>query len=233
MPDHHAFGGPPATAQLAIPDRHTAGHRAANHQTMPCHGLVDEISQFLQAQPPGPIAARRARGPRTLRVLLPYSGSPVADCAIDAMIDFARSSTCEVRVLHIREFEVFRGLRFFVRPRAEALALTHDAVVKLRRHSVAATGIVRSARRQDVARQILAEADASSASMILLGVRQRSGLHALLRQDVLRHLLRRSRCPLIVVKAPSPAQGGIAPLPGSQGTSRPRRTSLARHRPVA
>lgn len=238
MPDRCVLGGsstPPSAATRRTgtlapspPRPHGASHE-----------LIDEIAAFLQTQPPDPDSGVGGAG-RGLRVLLPYSGSDVANCAIEAMIELAPVLTSEVRVLHVREFDDCRGVRFYVRPQQDALALMHDAVVRLRRRAVAATGIMRSARREDVARAILAEADASNASMILLASPARRPLLHLLRHDVVRYVLRRTGRPVIVVKATRPPKGSGSSSPGAsppgtlpQGPPRPGPSSPSRHRPAA
>lgn len=165
-------------------------------------GLVDEIAAYLRAQPAEPdvVASPGAGRPPRVRVLLPYSGSETAERTLRTMIDLAPVLLSEVRVLHVREYDLCRAGRFFVRPQAEALALTHDAVARLRRRGVAATGIVRSATRADVARAIVAEANDSHVSMILIGARRRRSVADLLRHNVVRQVLRLANCPVLVVR---------------------------------
>jgi nucleotide-binding universal stress UspA family protein len=204
MPDRCVLGGPsgsPSTRRAGtVPPVRRPGHRKGRD-------LIDEIAVFLQVQPPKPDSGDVGGARPVLRVLLPYSGSDVADFAIEAMIELAPLLTSEVRVLHVREFDDCRGARFYRRPQQEALALTHDAVVRLRKRAVAATGIVRSARREDVARAILAEAEASNASMILVAAHARRTPLDLLRHDVVRYVLRRSSRPVTVVNATRPPKG--------------------------
>lgn len=202
------------------------------------HVLVDEIAEYLRSQPGDPTGEPRGGGgANRARVLLPYSGSATADRALEAMIRLAPVLSCEVRVLHVRGFDTCQAGRFFVRTHAEAVALTREAIARLRRRGVRAVGVMRKAPRADVHRAVLAEADEWQASMILLGARRRRTLVDLLRHSVVRQVLRRATCPVLVVRTDVPFQkdtprrGAGHPGAGQPPVGRPPTGRPPRHPP--
>ena len=163
--------------------------------------LVDEVVEYLRSQPATPgVDGRPYDGwSRRAKVLLPFSGSPAAQRTVEAMVELAPILRSEVRVLHVREFDVGRGGRFSLETREEALALTTAAVARLRRRGITATGVVRAAERVHVHRAIAAEAQEARAAIILLGASRLPSVAGLLRHRFVRKIVRHADCPVMVV----------------------------------
>jgi nucleotide-binding universal stress UspA family protein len=208
---------PVAARRSAPPGRWIPTGRRDDH----AEGLIDEISSYLRSCPATATPAEASGGcPPRIRVLLPYSASAQADRAIDAMIRLAPVLRAEVRVLHIREYDTCRGARFFLSSHKEAVRLTVEAVSRLRRRGVAATGIVRAAPVTKVGRAILQEAAESQVSVILVGAHRRRFPLDYVRRNVVRHVLRRAPCAVLVVRTDPPEGARAArevPEPGRRG----------------
>jgi nucleotide-binding universal stress UspA family protein len=165
--------------------------------------LDKEISAFLEVQPakPNPGDGGGSRGwVPPFRIVLAYSGTPRAEAIVGEMIRLSAMIVAEVRVLHVREFGWCRGLRIFRHTQEESMQLTHEAVARLRRCGVAATGVVCQAYRGDVAWAIVREAQQEKASVVLLGARRRNPITACVAVNVVRQVLRRATMPVLVVK---------------------------------
>ncbi len=174
--------------------------------------LIDEISSYLQTQPaePSPATIRQGWSPTPLRVLLPYSGSEESDRSLEATAQFAQLMAAEVRVVHVREYDDCRGSRFFLDSHEQVIQLVLDAVSRLRRRGVTATGIVRNAPRGAVPNAILQEASDSKVSLILLGAHRRR-IRDLACPNVVRRVLRKAACPVLVVRTDPPTGHGPTP----------------------
>lgn len=180
--------------------------------------LIDEISSYLHSLPTtgAPTELGGGSDPHRIRVLLPYSGSAEAERAVDEMIRMASVLRAEVRVLHVRQYDTCRGARFFLSCQEEAVRLTVDAVSRLRRRGIAATGVVRGAPMSKVGHVIVKEAIESHVSMILIGAHRRRFPLDYLRRDVVRAVLRRASCAVLVVRTDPPQATGTV-----RGASKP------------
>lgn len=143
-------------------------------------------------------------GSRPSRILVPYNGSLTAQRALDVAAELGAGRSAQVWVLYVRPWDVGRGgFRVSMETRAEALGCAQSAANDLRMRSVSASALVRNARRERIARAIIAEAEVLSAGCIVLGTHaRRSFLSALLGSTslaVARHATR----PVIMVKAPT------------------------------
>jgi nucleotide-binding universal stress UspA family protein len=164
--------------------------------------LAEEAASFLLEQ----LLGKRHDDPRSrsaYRLLLPYTDSEPAQRALEAVVELSSRVTIEVRVLHVREWDDFgRGGRFFFETREEALAIARDAVGRLLRHGLGASGVVETSRRRGVPSEILAKADQLGADAIVVGSRQRPLITAALLGSVSHRLMRRANRPLILVPTP-------------------------------
>lgn len=163
--------------------------------------LVEEASTYLQHQRGLPIdgPSGGAGTPPHTRLLFAYAGSEPEQRAFETITSLSCGFGDEVRVLHVREYDICRGGRFFLETPAQARAITLDAVARLRRSGIAASGVVRNADRSDVVRVILDEANEIAACAILLGGRPRGMLLEALLGSVSRRIARRARCPVVLV----------------------------------
>lgn len=192
--------------------------------------LIDEITEYLQLGPADPSSDQGGGGGQLGEVLLPYSGSPSARRAVEAAIRLAAVMGNEVRVLHVREYDRVRGSCFYLESIAEAQAMADDAVDRLRRAGVHARATVCRAPRSELAHAIVGEAEDAHVAMIVLGARFRQGPAGVLQRNLAKGVLRRARCPVLVVPAdrsgkPPP---GVLPLEG-----RARAVLPHRRRPAA
>lgn len=165
--------------------------------------LMEEIASYLRRQPVVPAVGPGGGGrdPSSVRIVLPYSGSEGARRSIETAARVAALMSAEVRVVHVRCYEMCRGARFYVRTKEEAARLGLDAVCRLRRHGVAATAVIRNAPRWAVADAIVREACESRVSAIVLCARRHSALVDFVRPGLLRRVLRDAPCPVVVVRA--------------------------------
>jgi nucleotide-binding universal stress UspA family protein len=114
------------------------------------------------------------------RILVAVDGSAHSRRALGAAAELAGRPGAEVRVVHVREFG-FSGRAGEDEPEAAALAhrLLEEAVQVLAGDGVTATSALRGARVGHVARGIFEEAEASRATVIVMGSRGHSDLEGL------------------------------------------------------
>lgn len=168
--------------------------------------LAEEAAVFLAEQPLSEIGDG-PRGGSAKQLLLPYTDSEPAKRALEAVVELSSVLTAEVRVLHFRTWEPGRGARFFYETPEDAVALTRDAVERLRRVGLEASGVVRDAARMLVPCEIVARADQLRAYSIVLGARQHRVITAALLGSISRGVMRRANCPVIVVRCPRGRHG--------------------------
>ncbi|HIT74822.1 MAG TPA: universal stress protein [Candidatus Avipropionibacterium avicola] len=120
-------------------------------------------------------------------IVVGYSAKPEGTAALDKAIDAARLLGHQLVVVHTLE--------------------TTDEVSQLAQ-TLAQTGIehqVRAARDpHDPAEDVLATAERTDASFIVLGLRQRSPVGKLLLGSNAQRVLLDAACPVLAVKAPNP-----------------------------
>ena len=136
-------------------------------------------------------------------LLFPYSGSPTADAALDVAAGWAHALFADIWVLYVRPWDTCRGGHYFVETRHEARSVAQTAVRRLRGRGVPASGVLRDASRERVARAILAEADAVDARLIVLGTGSRGVVGRALLGSTSAAVARRTARPLILVEARS------------------------------
>jgi len=164
--------------------------------------LVEEAVAYLQHQEelgePDRSTTPQPRKP----VLLAYAGSEPERRLLETVASLSYRLGDEVSVFHVREYDICRGSRFFLETPAEAASLTLDAVSRLQRAGIAASGVVCNENRSNVAQAILDEASKIGACAILLCGRLSGVLMAALFGSVSRRIVRRSSCPVVLVNAP-------------------------------
>ena len=80
--------------------------------------------------------------------------------------------------------------------------LVNDLVRHFRERGLVATGKIRAGLFDDVADDIVAEAEDSGAGLIVIGWHDHSRLRSLLGRSVSQGVMRRAGCPVLVVRAP-------------------------------
>jgi nucleotide-binding universal stress UspA family protein len=139
------------------------------------------------------------------RILLASDG-PGAWAASAAVVDLVAASETpvEVRVLHVNEVEYKtppNGSES-TDPSPETRKLVDDVVADLQRRGVAATGRVRAGMYDDVADDIVDEAEACGAGLIAMSCRPRSLLRYAFTGSVSQAVIMRAGCPVMVVCEP-------------------------------
>lgn len=163
--------------------------------------LIEEVTDYLRLRPGAPDVDRPvADGRRRRQVLLPYSRSLCARATVAAATEFANATGGSVTVLHLRTYDLVRGCRYYTESTAEAYAVADDGVEQLRRAGVDAESTIRRVPRSGLASAIVGEARDAGAGLIVIGSRRRAHLDAL-RPSLSRAVLRRARCPVLVVPA--------------------------------
>jgi nucleotide-binding universal stress UspA family protein len=134
------------------------------------------------------------------------SGGADAWLAAEAVLDLMvpRGAQVAVEVLHVNEVE------YETKPEGsdstdispEPRRLVDDLVRHLCERGVAARGKVRAGLYDDVADDIVAEAQDMGAGLIVMGSRGRSDLSCLFGGSVSHAVIRRAACPVMVVREP-------------------------------
>jgi nucleotide-binding universal stress UspA family protein len=132
------------------------------------------------------------------RILVAIDEPGQREIALDLVRQVGTEGSSQVRVLHLREREL-SGYRWYAREsKDEASFAAESAVFDLRMEGFAAGGGVRYAIVDRVAEGILAEAEAFSADLIVLGKPRRGEFKARLLGSVTTRVVRRAACPVIV-----------------------------------
>ena len=137
------------------------------------------------------------------RILLASDG-PGAWTAAAAVADLVASAQVpvEVEVLHVNEVEYKAPPdgSCSTDPFPERRELVDALVADLRRRGIAASGKVRSGLFDDVADDIVDEAETSGAGLIAMSCRPRSRLRYAFTGSVSRAVIMRAGCPVMVVR---------------------------------
>jgi nucleotide-binding universal stress UspA family protein len=138
--------------------------------------------------------------------------------AVKLAADIGARSGAAIRVLHVREREVYFPRTFILETPAEAQSLVDLAVGDLRRAGLEADGTVGTALVDRTWLAILQEAASFGANAIVIGSPTRRRIFGSRTRE---HLLRKSSIPVLV--APKPSVGvteSRAPRPGQRATRR-------------
>jgi nucleotide-binding universal stress UspA family protein len=146
------------------------------------------------------------------RILLAVEAVPQSEAVIAAAAKMARRSHAEVLVLSVRERDYVRGYAWDVRQPGEIAETVSRAIYKLQKAGVDARGLIRTARSERVADEIVYTAHKHHADEIVIGTSRRSWLGGLLRGSVAPRVLRRSDLPVVAIPtnaAPRRKRGAI------------------------
>ena len=197
--------GRPASAVLDVADRFApdllvVGSRGLGPLTS---ALLGSVSEELVDQAPCPVLV--ARRPALRRVLLADDGSPDAQAASTLLLRWPMFRACEVRVIGVAErpdlpTTTAHAAKTAVRQVAMAAVATTDELVRTAADRLSRAGLRADAavRQGDPAAEILAEAAAWSADLIVIGTRGQTGLTRLLHGSVARKVLEHARCSVLV-----------------------------------
>jgi nucleotide-binding universal stress UspA family protein len=150
------------------------------------------------------------------RVLVPVVDARQAGQAAELA---RRVGASEVRVLHLRLRENIGGRRFAIETQSDASYIIEAAVFEMRMAGIAASGQLRQALVGKAAEEIVAEAAAWGADLIVLGASRRGGLASRLFGSVTLGVLKRAHCPVLVASSAgsvSTAQAAEKQLAGTR-----------------
>lgn len=175
----------------------------------------------------GPAAP--APTPREPRLLLALADRLDVKPLVDAALEIASGSS-EVPVVHCCEATT-SAMWTFVEPQDMGRDLVAEAVRPLRKAGVQASGMSMAADF-DVVGRLLEMSGEWPADLILMGSRRRLGPANLLRAGVEQRVMRRARCPVLLVNRTARDRGGLTNLglsASSRAIAKARLTVLSRN----
>lgn len=135
------------------------------------------------------------------KILVALDESDHSKKALAAAGDLAEALKSEVRVVHVRELSFGMGGPLTeVEPSQEAQSHVDNAVKSLADRGITASGDVRQTHKGRVAAEIIAEAKAFGASVIVTGSRGMTELEGLILGSVTHRILHLSTLPVVVVR---------------------------------
>ena len=135
------------------------------------------------------------------KLLVAVDHSKVTEHVLSAARELASLSHGEVWVMHLQEREVLpRGGEIAAETTDEAQEKVDAAVAELTRAGVTAHGVVRIALYGDAAREILEEAKARDAGVIIMGSRGRGDLAGLVLGSTAHKVIHVADRPVLVVR---------------------------------
>lgn len=188
------FRPPPRT------QRNTVDGRAVTMFPAKGPGLAEEAADFLAEQAPSEVSDG-LQGRSVKHLLLPYTDSQSGKRALEAVAELSSVLVAKIRVLHFRAWEPARGGPIYFETPEDAVALTRDAVERLRQLGLEASGSVRDAARTLIPCEIVARADQLGACAIFLGTRRHVAITAKLLGSISQGVMRRASCPVIIVRS--------------------------------
>ena len=138
------------------------------------------------------------------RILLAVDEGEDAPGAILAAKTLARAFSSEVTVLHVRERRVTSVGVIEKESIPESFAFGETVAARLSEEGVRASAVITAAEPRHLARQILAQAEAMGAELIVIGGRRPRSLRKRLFGDISRTLSHQDRFPVLLM----PAQTG-------------------------
>ena len=137
------------------------------------------------------------------RVLIPILDASQAGQAAELA---RRAGASEARVLHLKLHETINGRRFPIETDSAASYVVEAGVFELRMAGIAASGQVRHALVGKAAQEIVADAVAWGADLIILGEPRRSKLASRLFGNVTLRVLKHAQCPVLVASPEATAR---------------------------
>jgi len=137
------------------------------------------------------------------RVLVPILDASQAGQAAELA---RRAGASEARVLHLNLHETINGRRFPIETDSAASYVVEAGVFELRMAGIAASGQVRHALVGNAAREIVADALAWGADLIILGEPRRSRFASRLFGSVTSRVLKHAHCPVLVASPEATAR---------------------------
>jgi len=143
------------------------------------------------------------------RVLVPVVDARQAGQAAELV---RRMGASEARVLHLNLRENVGGRRFAVETPSDAAYILEAAVFEMRMAGIAASGQLRHALVEKAADEIVAEAAAWGADLIVLGASRRREFASRLFGSITLRVLKRAHCPVLVASS----AGSVSTAPATE-----------------
>jgi len=136
-------------------------------------------------------------------VLVPLDQSEISMEAVDAALDVARAKGARLHVLQVLEppavMQPYATMGLVQRAKAETGGQVEDQLGELMRRC-GATDFVVAVRVGSPAAEILTYADEAHIDLIVMATHGRSGLARMMLGSTTEHVLRRTPCPVLVVR---------------------------------
>jgi nucleotide-binding universal stress UspA family protein len=142
------------------------------------------------------------------RILLAITETQDAAQATETVAGLAQAFSAEVTVYHARERVVAAGGMEEYESIPQAYEYAESVARSLAGSGVQANPVFESVRPDELAGRVLAQADAISADLIVLGSHHAQGLREVVFGDIGRALAHRARCPVLVMPSASSTAGG-------------------------
>jgi nucleotide-binding universal stress UspA family protein len=133
------------------------------------------------------------------KIILPVDGSVPSSRAIPVAAGLAKEYGAEIVLVHIREFEVSRGVFAKETPK-EALDFADQVAKDLKDQGLSVRIEVRSAPAGRAAQEIMEVADRELASLIVMGTRGLSDWSGMLVGSVAHKVIHLSKVPVLTVR---------------------------------
>lgn len=149
------------------------------------------------------------------RILVPIDGSSTSSRGLDEAIQIARLTGGRLRLLHVIDelsfaltMDAYAGYagRWIEELRADATTLLQAGQAKADEAGVAADTVLLDRVKGAVYDQIVAEAEAWKAELIVIGTHGRRGIGRWVMGSSAEHILRLSPVPVLLVRAPESAR---------------------------
>jgi nucleotide-binding universal stress UspA family protein len=141
--------------------------------------------------------------PPIRNILLPLEGSPAASAILSPLIEFARLFDSRVVLLHVKDSGQKED-NPALEAKQEGLAILVECARSLEDQGVETLSLM---EQGDPAQVILKLARSQKTDLIAMATHGRSGIDRLLQGSVTERVLHESTCPMLVVRAPDPADG--------------------------
>jgi len=149
------------------------------------------------------------------RILVPIDGSSTSGKGLAEAIRLAKLTGGRLRLVHVIDELSFaltmdayagRAGDWLKELRAHAATLLQDARAQAGEENVEADAVLRDSFKGAVHDQVIAEAEASQADLIVIGTHGRRGLGRWVMGSSAEHILRMSPVPVLLVRAPETAR---------------------------
>jgi len=150
------------------------------------------------------------------RVLVPILNAGQAAHAAEMA---RRVGATEARILHLKLHEAINGRRYPTETDSAASYVVEAGVFELRMTGIAASGQLRHALVGKAAQEIVADAAAWGADLIILGEPRRSGFASRLLGSVTLRVLKQAHCPVITTSPTASARMAAVRQEQYAGTS--------------